>query len=172
MPPTPDTSPASGFEQLYEYRARLLDRLERQPAEFAAVVAGYPEPQWALPRDELGRTLHQIAAHVRHLETLAFRPRIQNILTEENPELTAYPTHHFADGLYDPAEPMASILTEWSRARAEIVQWLRPLAAADWARLGFHPPSGARTLQWWAERTLGHAREHLDTIRAAGRSEG
>lgn len=164
-----DTDFASGFEQLYDYRARLLDRLEQQPAEFAAVVAAVPEREWYEQRDGLGRTLHMIAAHVRHLETLAFRPRIQNILSAEFPELTAYPTHHFADELYDPAEPMAQILTEWSRARAEIVQWVRPLQPDDWARLGFHPPSGARTLQWWVERTIGHAREHLDTIRAARR---
>jgi hypothetical protein len=172
MSSTPAPYPASGFEQLYDYRARLLDRLEQQPAEFAAVVAGFPEREWSQHRDELGRTLHQIVAHVRHLETLAFRPRIQNILTEENPELTAYPTHHFADGLYNPDEPMASILTEWSRARAEIVQWVRPLTPPDWGRLGFHPPSGARTLQWWVERTYSHAREHLDTIRAARASAG
>ncbi len=167
-----DPSPASGFEQLYDYRARLLDRFEHQPAEFAAVVAGFPEPEWHSRRDALGRTLHMLAAHVRHLETLAFRPRIQSILTAENPELTAHATHHFADELYTAAEPMAHILTEWSHARAEIVQWLRPLAPPDWGRLGFHPPSGARTLQWWVERAYGHAREHLDIIRGVPPSKG
>jgi hypothetical protein len=33
--------------------------------------------------------------------------------------------------------------------------------------VGFHAPSGQRTVQWWVERTYGHARKHLDIIRAA-----
>jgi hypothetical protein len=159
--------PVPGFEQLYDYRARLLDRFEQQPAEFAAVLAGIPEPEWRTRQDERGRTLHMIAAHVRFLETLAFMPRIRAVLNEENPNLVAYPTHHFADERYDPDEPMAAILEEWSHTRAEIVQWLRPLDAAGWTRLGFHAPSGERTLQWWVERTYAHAREHLDEIRGA-----
>lgn len=163
------TTPAvvPGFEQLYEYRAKLLDRLEQQPAQFAEALAGIPEPEWHTRRDEQGRTVHQVVAHVRYLETLAFGPRIRSILQADNAELVAYPTHHWADALYDRAEPLASILEEFSRTRAEIVAWLRPQDAAGWTRLGFHPPSGARTLQWWAERTLNHAREHLESIRGA-----
>jgi hypothetical protein len=153
-----------GFEQLYDYRARLLDRLEQQPAEFARVLAAIPEPEWHTRHDRLHRSVHHIAAHVRYLETLAFLPRLRAILAENNAPLIAYPTHHWADAFYNPAEPMAVILTELSRARAEMVQSLRPLDAAGWTRVGFHPPSGARTLQWWAERSYSHAREHLDTL--------
>lgn len=156
-----------GYEQLYDYRARLLDRLEQQPAELAQVIAAIPAPEWHVRRDGLGRTVHHITAHVRALETLAFLPRIQRILTEDSPELVAYPSHQWADELYDPNEPMTEMLTEFSRARAQLVAWFRPLDAAGWTRVGFHPPSGARTLQWWAERSLNHAREHLESIRTA-----
>lgn len=156
-----------GFEQLFDYRARLLIRLEQQPSELARVIAAIPEPEWQVRRDMLGRTIHHIAAHVRSLETLAFLPRVHRILTEADPELIAYPTHHWADAHYDPAEPMTSILTEFSRARAQMVAWFRPLDPAGWTRAGFHPPSGARTLQWWAERSYNHAREHLESIRTA-----
>jgi hypothetical protein len=157
-----------GFEQLYDYRARLLDRLEQQPAEFARVLAAIPAADWQARRDDLGRTIHHVVAHVRFLETLAFLPRIRAILDDDNALLIAYPTHHWADEYYDPAEPMPAILTEWSRARAELVALLRPQAAAGWTRTGFHPPSGARTLQWWAERAYNHAREHLDSLAALG----
>ena len=170
--PAPKPYVVPGFEQLYDYRARLLDRLEQQPAEFASVLAAIPEPEWHTRQDDRGRSLHHIAAHVRDLETLALLPRIRNILTEERPVLDAYPSHHWADDLYDPHEPMAALLTQWSRARAEMVQRLRPLDAAGWTRLGFHPPSGARTLQWWAERTYGHVREHLDKVRSARLASG
>ena len=171
MPPESTPAVVPGFEQLYEYRARLLDRLEQQPAEFAAVVAAIPALEWHRRQDALGRSVHMLAAHVRFLETLAFYPRIRSILDEDYPDLTAYPTHHWADDLYDANEPMAAILQQWSRARAEIIQWLRPLDGAGWNRAGFHPPSGARSLQWWAERAFNHARDHLDSIRVARRPD-
>jgi hypothetical protein len=168
MPPAPTPPPiVPGFEQLYDYRVRLLDRLAQQPSEYAEVLAAIPELEWHQRLDDRGRTLHQIAAHVHHLDTLAFLPRIRRILTEDNPQLTAYLTHHFADELYDPRESLAELLTQWSRARTEIVASLRPLDGPTWTRKGFHPPSGARTLQWWVERAYNHAREHLENVRAA-----
>ena len=97
MPPESTPAVVPGFEQLYEYRARLLDRLEQQPAEFAAVVAAIPALEWHRRQDDLGRSVHMLAAHVRFLETLAFYPRIRSILDEDYPDLTAYPTHHWAE---------------------------------------------------------------------------
>ena len=101
---------------------------------------------------------------------LAFWPRLRRILTEERPVLTAFPTHDWSDGDYRPAEPLTDILAGWSQARAEGVDRLPPPSSPAWNRTGFHPPSGQRTLQWWAERIYGHVREHLSSLGAAGQS--
>lgn len=154
------------LDQLFDYRARLLARIEIQPAEIAARLAGIPEPEWYQPRGTDGRSLHRILAHVRDIETLAFLPRIRRILSDERPVLTPFPTHNWSDGDYWPHEPMTDILAGWSQARAEVVDWLPSPASPAWSRTGFHPPSGQRTLQWWAERIYGHAREHLSILGA------
>lgn len=155
------------FDQLFDYRARLLARLESQPSESAAQLAGIPEPEWYRPRGTDRRSLHWVLAHVRDLETQAFLPRVRRIQSEERPMLTAFPTHDWSDGDYRPDEPLTDILAGWSQARAEIVDLLPSPVSPAWSRTGFHPPSGQRTLQWWAERIYGHAREHLAVLTSA-----
>ncbi len=152
------------LDQLFDYRARLLARLASQPAEAAALLAAIREADWYRPRGADGRSIHRHLAHVRDVESLAFLPRVQRILREERPALAPFPSHDWSDGDYRPGEPMTAILTAWSQARAEIVDLLPPPASLVWSRAGFHPPSGQRTLQWWAERIYNHAREHLQVL--------
>lgn len=155
-------------QQLYEYRVLLLRYLERQPAEFAALADSLPEGEWHARHVTDGVTLHQIAAHMRDTETLAFWPRIQRILAEESPHLEAFPNHRWTIGqTYHPEEPLRQIIAEFARTRAEALATLKTLNPEDWSRTGFHPPSGPRTVQWWAERMLNHARDHLEAIRQA-----
>jgi hypothetical protein len=156
-------------KQLHEYRVLLLRLLEQQPAEFAALADALPEAEWHARRLADGATLHQIAAHVRDTETLAFWPRIQRILAEESPQLEAFPEHRWTTNTtYHPEEPLRHIIAAFARTRAEALATLKTLNAEDWSRTGFHPPSGPRTVQWWAERMLNHTRDHLEAIRKAG----
>ena len=161
------------FNKLLEYRARLLAELERQPAQVAALLAAIPEPTWHVPlRGPAGRSLHQLAAHVRDLETLAFLPRLRRIRREERPVLEAFPYHDWSDDSYRPDEPLTHILSTWSQTRSEVLDSLPPPSSPAWARTGFHSPSGQRTLQWWAERIYGHARAHLLELGAGRQSKG
>jgi hypothetical protein len=157
------------FDQLFDYRARLLARLESQPAEVAAMLAAIPEPEWYRPRRLDGRSLHRAAAHVRDLEGMAFLPRLRRILREDRPVLEPFPSHNWSEGDYRPDEPMTQILAGWSQARAEVLDALPPASHPAWSRTGFHPPSGQRTLQWWAERVYDHVRQHLLNLGAASR---
>ena len=116
-------------------------------------------------RDEDGYTLHQILAHIRDLEVLAFVPRLRRILMEDNPALDAFPSHHWSDADYQSDEATDKILSDFSQAREAALALLRPLPPEGWNRAGFHPPSGPRTAQWWAERMYIHAQEHLEEIR-------
>ncbi len=154
------------LEQLLDYRRRLIERLAQQPAEFEAALAALGAAHWHQGRDPQGRSPHRIVTHVRDLERLAFLPRLRRIVAEDHPVLDAYASHHWSESQYRADVPMPQLLADWAQARAELVSLLRPLPAAAWSRTGFHPPSGSRTLQWWAERALSHARDHLGEIRA------
>lgn len=77
-------------DPLVEYREALLNRLEAQPAAFAALITQLPEPEWRARPGIDGLTLHQLAVHVRDAEAQAFYPRIERILAEDEPHLEPF----------------------------------------------------------------------------------
>jgi hypothetical protein len=158
------------MEQLFDYRARLLERLEGQPAALDDLIRARPEAGWRARRAAGGLTLHQVLAHLRDLESLAFLPRVRLILAEDAPALEPFPSHHWSIESYRSEEMAAAIGADFARARAEALTLLRPLTPEGWCRAGFHPPSGYRTVLWWAERMYLHAQEHLDELRRAPNS--
>ena len=156
------------MEEILGYRVKLLERLRDQPLELAQTINAIPEAEWQRRQDATGRNIHQVVAHMRDLEVQAFLPRFRRILMEENPFLKPFSTHTWSADDHQPAEPMAKMLADFTRAREEVLQLTRPLVPADWSRTGFHPPSGRRTAQWWAERIYVHAQDHLNGIRRVG----
>jgi len=156
------------MEKILGYRVKLLDRLKDQPAELEATINAIPEPEWQLRQDATGRTIHQIVAHIRDVEVLAFVPRFQLFLTEAQPFFEPFSSHTWSAADYQPAEPMAKMLAEFAQARAKVWELMQPLTPQDWSRTALHPPSGRRTAQWWAERIYVHAQDHLNEIRRAG----
>lgn len=150
------------FSQLYEYRELLIARLEAQPGEFAALAAALPEAEWFLRRAPDGATLHQLAVHVRDAEAMAYWPRVRRILTEDTPHLDPFPHHRWSvEAEYRADEPVAAVVAAFTWVREEHMAQIRALPPEAWARLGFHPPSGPRTLQWWVEHLFTHTRDHL-----------
>lgn len=150
------------MSELIEYRAELLKRLMAQPPLVVQTLGAITQRPQA-PADTPNQ-LHFMVAHIRDLEGLAFLPRIRRILTEDRPELEAFASHRWSAASYDPTRPLPDLLREWQQLRADAVSVLQGLPAAAWSRLGFHPPSGWRTLQWWVERLYAHVREHVAEI--------
>ena len=158
----------TGSDPLAEYRGALIDRLAEQPVAFAALTAQLPEAEWHRSGAVDGLTLHQLAAHIRDAVVKAFYPRIERILAEESPHLEPFPHHYWTiEHGYRVDEPLAEIVTAFTATHHTLLKTLRTLPAEDWARIGFHPPSGPRTILWWAERIHGHTAAHLLDLRHA-----
>ena len=144
-----------------EYRRQLISLLARQPDQMAQAVRAIPEPAWHARRTPADSTVHQLAAHIRDLETLAYGPRLRRVLDEDRPILEAFASHTWSSADYRPDEPLPAILAAFAAARQQSVARLSGLSVDDWGRVGFHAPSGWRTAQWWAERMAHHVREHM-----------
>lgn len=158
----------TGHDPLAEYRAALISRLEAQPTAFAALTRRLPEGDWHTHGAIDGLNLHQLATHIRDAETRAFYPRIERILAEDEPHLEPFPYHYWSiEHDYRVDEPLADIVAAFSDAHLALLTRLRALAVDDWSRVGFHPPSGPRTVMWWAERIHGHAATHLADLSRA-----
>lgn len=155
-------------DPLVEYRAALIDSLAAQPTRFAALAASHPEAEWQRRRGADDLTLHQMAAHLRDAVTLAFYPRIERILAEESPHLEPFPYHYWSiENGYRPDEPLNAIVGSLAATYDALLSRARVMPGEDWAREGFHPPSGPRTVQWWTEHIYGHTAIHLDDLAKA-----
>ncbi len=148
------------MEQLYDYRARLLVRLEAIADEIASAIAAIPQSRWHEPMTPEGRSPHTILSSLRGLERYVYSLRLRRILAEDSPRLAA-----FTPDPPDPALTMADLLAEYKTLRQAELELLRHLPSAGWARAGRHPLFGVRTVLWWAERTLEHSKRHLRELR-------
>jgi hypothetical protein len=153
------------FSEVFAYRASILERFAHQPEELRELMVLQPESEWHTRRTDKDETLHQLTAHLCVLETQAFIPRITRMLTETNPHLDSFDDVNWWLTAYRADEPLTSIAATFAAARATLLAQLRPLDSEGWNRLGFHPPSGKRTVQWWVELDYMHTLRHLTELR-------
>ncbi|MBV6395247.1 MAG: hypothetical protein HFACDABA_00822 [Anaerolineales bacterium] len=151
------------MEQLNEYRARLLDRLEEAARDFRAALQSVKEAYAPLME---GWCAHQIAVHTRDVEKMVYGARIRRSIAEENPVFENFDGETWMAGHYDPDESLASILDGLVDSVSQTVAALRSLPPAAWSRPSQHATyGGGFTTQTWVERSLAHIEEHLETVR-------
>ncbi|MBI5715240.1 MAG: DinB family protein [Chloroflexi bacterium] len=155
------------MDQLYDYRARLLDRLESIPDEIAQAARAVTPEKLRRPKPSGKMSPHQIVARLRNMEKHAYSARLQKIITEESPSMETFPIERWEAEHYDPSETVESILNEYVAIRQNELQLLRALSPRDWNRSGRHNTFGLRTVQWWAERSLEYATLQLRELRNA-----
>lgn len=151
---------------LLDYRERLLERLETVVPDLADAIAAIPESRWHTPGEIGRRSPHALLAHLRDVEREAYAVRLKQLLEEDSPAFVQWDSPHWETTLYNPAEPVTHILTEYAGLREEELQILRPLSAKEWSRIGRHELLGRRTVQWWAERILENAENRLRELAA------
>jgi DinB superfamily len=154
------------MNQLQEYRAKLIDRLEAITAEFCAACRAIGDPYMAV--EEGGWNPHQLAAHVRDVDKVVYGQRIRRTIGEDNPEFQNFDADEWMASHYDADEPLASILDKLSASIKEAASMLRNLPREAWSRESCHEVyGGGFMLQTWVERGLAHIKEHLETVKRA-----
>jgi len=151
------------MEQLNEYRAHLLDRLEESVREFRAAVQSVKDAN--APQAD-GWSAHQIAVHTRDVEKMVYGMRIRRSIAEDNPIFENFDGDAWMVEHYDPNESLASMLDELVDSVSQTVATLRPLPPETWSRPSQHETyGGGFTTHTWVERSLAHIEEHLETIK-------
>lgn len=154
------------MEELYEYRRKLLERLEGVVSDLTAAWQALPSPIRHLPLEEGGESPHRVLAHLRAMEAEALSVRLWRILNEEEPQVPLFDDTGWMEAHYRADESAESILEDYARLRRTELSWLKDLPPQAWNRTCRHPWFGVRTLQWWTEQCLVYAEEHLRRLRA------
>jgi hypothetical protein len=154
------------MNQLFEYRAKLVDQLDVAAEEFHQACLAVGDP-FKTP-DEGGWNPHQLAAHTRDVDRLVYGLRVHRTAEEDEPVFQNFDGDAWMAEHYSPDEPLASILDELSASVKRTVLLLRELPPEGWSRESGHEIYGEGfTLQTWVERGLAHIQEHLGTVKEA-----
>jgi uncharacterized damage-inducible protein DinB len=152
------------MKELREYQARLVKRLWEQPQELRKIVEAFKPDEWLAPLEDEGWSVHQVVAHLCHVEWAAFLPRFDRILKDDNPTLANFDETGWMETNYDSEVPMEELLQDFENVRQSAKDLLEGITPEQLNRTGLHPFQGERTLQWWMEYTAAHAEEHLNQI--------
>jgi hypothetical protein len=152
------------MEELYLYRQRLLNRMESVVEDLRRAASSASPEEWHVPKSDDQPSPHRLLAHLRSIEIQALAPRLKTILTEDHPNLVLFDDDRWMETHYRKDEPVDSIIDDYERIRQEELSWLTQMDPRAWSRTCRHPWFGVRTLQWWVEKTMAYAEEHLQDI--------
>jgi uncharacterized damage-inducible protein DinB len=105
--------------------------------------------------------LNEVMAHLLHVETELFLPRLRRIASEDAPAFTAFSPEPWARERDRRLEPFDASLAGFERARAETLAFLRSLPAETGERLGVSGFFGPISLRQYATHMADHDIEHL-----------
>lgn len=120
--------------------ARLIDAVERAPAELRAAVDGLTDARLDTPYRDGGWTVRQVVHHVADSHMNAY-VRFKKALTEDAPAITAYDEKTWAE-LADARLPVAPSLALLDALHLRWVTVLRAMRPDDFARPYRHPEMG------------------------------
>jgi hypothetical protein len=153
------------MKELFEYRLKMIARLDKAVREFRAACEAVSDP---FAKVEGEWTLHQIASHTRDVEKLVYGARIQQTLNENNPEFKNFDADEWMAAHYNQKESLAEILDEFTKNVEDLCKTLRDLPQEAWSRESRHDALGGElTLQLWVERSMAHIEEHLQAVKKA-----
>lgn len=156
------------MKELLEYRSRLIEKLLDAAKNFRAECLSVKDP--FAPLEDGGWNTHQIAAHTRDVDQLAYGLRVRRTANEDNPEFESFDGEKYAAEHYDPNEPLSEMLNGFVSNIESLVELLRGLPGEAWSRESRHATLGSGfTLQTWVERNLAHIEEHTDAVKRGAR---
>lgn len=154
------------MEELYLYRKRLVARLESIVQDLSSAAAAGSNDDWKSTQPDDPQTPHWKLVHLRNIERQALAPRLKRILNEDDPHLVLFDDEKWMESHYRADEPVEVIIADYEKIRKEELSWLKEMNVKAWSRTCRHPWFGVRTFQWWVEKTMAYAEEHLEEIKS------
>jgi FMN phosphatase YigB (HAD superfamily) len=144
----------------------LLARLRAVLAATLSFLTGLDEVLWTRPPDENEWAPVEIIAHLRDVEREVNLPRIEKILAEDGPHLTAYDTDRWAAERRYIEQDGAQALKAFCAARIEIIDSLAALQPQEWQKAARHTLLGPTSLYELVKIASDHDWLHMAQLRA------
>jgi uncharacterized damage-inducible protein DinB len=139
----------------------LAAALAAAPGRLRAVGAGLAEAERRRRPAAGAWSLNEVMAHLLHVETEVFQPRLRRIQAEDHPRLPPFSPDAWAAERDRSVEPFDETLKAFEWARAATLDVLRGLPADAHERVGLSAFFGPVTLAQYATHIADHDIEHL-----------
>ena len=146
-------------------RKPILDRFADGGLILGQAVNGLTREQAHARPGPGAWSITELAAHLADSD-LVMADRIKRVIAEENPTLQAYPENAWLDRLGSARLPVEDAAVLFAANRAWVVQILRGLDDAAFARTGTHTELGRQTLAEVVVKTVHHLDHHLKFLYA------
>ena len=145
-------------------RLETLEELKGLPDLVAEEVTGLSEDQlrWRPGPEEW--SIKEVCAYLRdHAEVSDLR--VHMILTQTAPKLPPLGSGWVRERNYQD-QNIAEVLKAYRAARDRTIERIQDLPDANWARSGYHPTEGLKSIRQLVERMLADERGYLHQIEA------
>ncbi len=159
------------MKELETYRERMVRRWQAVVQHLEEAAAHIPPETWRAAPASGGMTCHQALAYLHDMEAQVIAPSIRILLAGEQTPLPPCPDMSAWLAQYRPGEAPQDILRAYARLREEEAALLFGRGEPPWSAQARHPRFGVRTLQWWVEASLLHARRQLRFLRRQAPAE-
>jgi uncharacterized damage-inducible protein DinB len=147
--------------------ADLAAALAAAAGRLRAVGAGLSETQRRARPAQGEWCLNEVMAHLLHVETEVFQPRLRRMLAEDQPRFPPFSPEAWARERDRSAEPFDETLKAFEWARVATIDFLRGLPEGARERVGVSGFFGPMTLQQYATHIADHDVEHLAQLARA-----
>ena len=146
--------------------ADLVAALAVAAGRLRAVAAGLDEGRRRYRPAPEAWCLNEVMAHLLHVETELFLPRLQRIASEDRPTFPAFSPDAWARERDHGLDAFDASLAGFEQARAETLAFLRALPPSAGDRLGVSGFFGPLSLRQYATHIADHDIEHLAQMAA------
>jgi FMN phosphatase YigB (HAD superfamily) len=146
---------------------QVLPRLRGHLAALRGTALGPTEVDWTLRTLDDEWAPVEIVCHLRDVEAEVTLPRVEAILSETEPHVSAPDTDRWAveRNYFNQNGPEA--VEAFTRSRLRIIELVQNLSAEEWSRTGRHALLGPTTLDEIISINLDHDLLHLAQLRTA-----
>jgi DinB superfamily len=144
----------------------LVAALAAAAGRLRAVAAGLDEGRRRFRPAPEAWCLNEVMAHLLHVETELFLPRLGRIVDEDRPTFPAFSPEPWARERDHSLDAFDASLAGFERARAETLAFLRALPPEAGDRLGVSGFFGPLSLRQYATHVADHDIEHLAQMAA------
>ena len=148
----------------------LIEALAPSADQLAGTAAGLDEAQRRRRPATSEWCVNEIMAHLLHVETELFLPRLRRIVSEDQPSFAPFSPEPWARERDHSADAFATSHAAFVRARAETLAFLRALPEGAGERLGVSGFFGPISLLRYATHMADHDVEHLRQMQACARA--